>query len=246
MFYVNRGILRIGTRPSNLALKQVEEICSILSTQCPISVKFEIKTYDTTGDKDKITPISDVEGTDFFTDRIDKALLNGEIDFAVHSAKDLPGKLSDGLVVACITESIDPYDVLIVRPGLESLGSLDKLPYGAKIGTSSKRRKEQLKKYRHDFQIIDIRGNIEERLKLLDNNELRITNYELRNLDAIVIAAAGLIRLGLENKISQRIPFEILQPHPLQGCLAVVVRKDDKELIELFKKLDTNSSVYLI
>ncbi len=203
----------------------------MLSVQCPVPVKFEIKTYETTGDKDKITPISNIEGTDFFTDAIDEALLNGEIDFAVHSAKDLPDVIPEGLTVACITESIDPYDVLVVRAGLEHLGSLDKLPYGTRIGTSSTRRKEQLKKYRSDFQIVDIRGNIEERLRLLDSQN---------SLDAIVIAAAGLIRLGLENRISQRIPFEILQPHPLQGCLAVVVKESDEELVNLFKRMNKN------
>ncbi|MFH1958000.1 MAG: hydroxymethylbilane synthase [bacterium] len=188
-------------------------------------IRFEVKTYNTSGDMDKTTPISEIDGSDFFTDFLEKALLNGEIDIAVHSAKDLPDKISDGLVIAAVTRSIDPYDVLISKNNL----SLSELPNGAKIATSSIRRKEQLKKYRPDFQILDIRGNIEERLAKLDNS----------NLDGIVIAAAGLIRLGLENRITQKIPFEILVPHPMQGALAIETRKDNEEMINRVKKLDT-------
>ena len=204
-----------------MALKQVEEIVRLLGEQ---SLRFEVKTYDTSGDRDKITPISKIEGGDFFTDTIEKALLNGKIDVAIHSAKDLPDVI-DELVVCALTKSIDPYDVLISKRNLK----LDELPYGAKIGTSSLRRKEQLKKFRCDLQIVDIRGNIEERLGKLDRSDL----------DGIVIAAVGLIRLGLEHRITQRIPLEILKPHPLQGALAVEVREDDIEMIDLFSELDT-------
>lgn len=201
---------RIGTRKSRLALKQVDEILCDLR-RLYLDMEFDIVTIDTYGDRDKRTPISDIEGTDFFTREIDEAILKGEIDFAVHSAKDLPDKLTGGLEIALITPSIDPYDCLVSKHGLR----LDELPRGAKIGTSSLRRKTQLKKYREDFEICDIRGNIEERLGKMDNN----------NFDGIVIAAAGLVRLGLEHRITERIPFEILRPHPLQGSLAVVVNK---------------------
>ena len=118
--------------------------------------------------------------------------------------------------------TVDPHDVLVSKRDLK----LDKLPYEAKIGTSSLRRKEQLKKFRGDLRIVDIRGNIEERLRLLDETDL----------DAIVIAAAGLLRLELEHRITQRIPFEILTPHPLQGRLAVVTRKSDETIIRLYRK----------
>lgn len=204
------GTFRIGTRKSPLALKQVDEVISSLSQLYPNRVA-EIITIDTYGDRDKTTPISDIEGTDFFTKEIDNALLRNEIDIAVHSAKDLPDSLTQGLEISFTTESIDPYDAMVSKSGLK----LNELPHGAKIGTSSQRRKTQLKKYRNDFQIVDIRGNIEERLEKLENS----------NLDAIVIAAAGLIRLGLECRITQKIPFEILRPHRLQGSLAVVARR---------------------
>ncbi len=186
----------------------------------------------TTGDKDRRTPISNIEGSDFFTKEIDETLIIGKIDFAVHSAKDLPENLREGLVIAALTSSIDSDDVLVSKSGL----TLEELPYATKIGTSSLRRKEQLKKFRNDFQIVDIRGNIEERLRLLDDDEIR-------NLDAIVIAAAGLIRLGLEGRITQRIPFEILRPHPLQGVLAVVTRAKDIDLIKLISAIDHREAI---
>ena len=185
-------------------------------------IRYEVKTYNTSGDIDKTTPISEMEGTDFFTKEIDKMLLNGKIDLAVHSAKDLPDVIDKELVICAMTKSVDPHDVLVSKRDLK----LDKLPYGAKIGTSSLRRKEQLKKFRGDLRIVDIRGNIEERLRLLDETDL----------DAIVIAAAGLLRLELEYRITERIPFEILTPHPLQGRLAVVTRKSDETIIRLYRK----------
>ena len=214
---------RIGTRRSPLALKQVEEVVVALKKFYP-DFNYKIVGIDTYGDKDKITPISEIEGTDFFTKEIEEALLEGEIDFAVHSAKDLPDKIPQGLAIAAITKSIDPYDALVSKNNLE----IDKLPYGAKIGASSQRRKEQLKRYREDFEIVDIRGNIEERLEKLETN----------NLDAIIVAACALVRLGLENRITQRLPFEILKPHPLQGSLAIETRENDRELIDLLGLLN--------
>jgi len=219
---------RVGTRTSPLALKQVQEVLGTLEEFYP-AVKTEIVGIDTYGDKDKTTPISKIEGSDFFTKEIDGALIDGRIDFAVHSAKDLADDLREGLTIAALTKPIDPYDVLVSKYGLK----LEELPYRAKIATSSLRRKQQLKKYRSDFQIVDIRGNIEERLRILDNS----------NLNGIVIAAAGLIRLSLENRITQRIPFGILTPHPLQGKLAIVAREDDKEIVSLISKLDTREEI---
>lgn len=216
-------IFKVGTRKSPLALKQVEEAVGILKEYYP-EIKTKIVGIDTYGDKDKITPISDIEGTDFFTREIEEALLRGDIDFAVHSAKDLPDKIPDGLVLAAITKSIDPYDALVSRENLK----IDELPLGAKIGVSSLRRKLQLKKYRKDFQIIDIRGNIQERWEKLCKD----------GLDAIIVAGCALKRLGWENRIAQRLTFDILRPHPLQGALAIEVRQENKDLIELLKILN--------
>ena len=224
--------IRIGTRNSPLALKQVEEVITLLEKAHP-ECNFDIIEMETAGDKDKTIPLEELEGTDFWTREIEKALLEKKIDLAVHSAKDMPDVLPNGLEIAVVLKSVDPYDVLVSKSGL----TLEKLPEGAKIGTSSKRRKEGLKKFRPDFQIVDIRGNIEERLKLLEDNESQDTRYEIRDtnheLDAIVIAAAGLIRLGLEDRITERLPFHILEPHPLQGCLAIEIRTGDKKIKSL-------------
>lgn len=215
--------LKIGTRTSPLALKQVEEAVSKLRTFYP-GIKCVIVGIDTYGDKNKIIPISDMEGSDFFTREIEEVLLKGGVDFAVHSAKDMPDTLPEGLALAAITKSIDPYDALVSKDNLK----ISQLKTAAKIGASSLRRKIQLKKYRPDLQVVDIRGNIQERLEKLDKDAF----------DAIVVAACALIRLGLEGRITQRIPLEILRPHPLQGALAVEVRKDNKKLRDYLKVID--------
>ncbi len=216
----------IGTRTSPLALKQVEEVLSALKKFYP-GFKLEVIGIETYGDKDKITPICKIEDTDFFTREIDEALLKKDIDLAVHSAKDLPDILKRGLMIAAQTGSIDPYDALISRHGFK----LAQLPLGAKIGTSSISRKTQLSIYRNDFDIVDIRGNIGQRLERLDIGK--------PELDAIVIAACALIRLGLESRITERIPFDIIKPHPLQGKLSVVMREGSKDLIKILSVLDT-------
>lgn len=215
--------LRIGTRTSPLALKQVEEVLNNLKGFYS-AINYKVIGIDTYADIDKSTPISDIEGTDFFTREIEGALLKGGIDFAVHSAKDLPDEIPGGLAVAAITKSIDPYDALVSKGGIK-IGELKKC---ARVGVSSNRRKAQLKKYRSDFQIIDIRGNIGERLERLDTGAL----------DAIIVAACALARLGLEDRIAERVPFNILTPHPLQGALAIEARKSDKELMNFLKVLN--------
>ncbi len=217
-------IYTIATRTSPLALRQVEEVVFALKRFYP-EIRTETIRVDTAGDKDRRTPISEMEGTDFFTREIDEVLISGSVDMAVHSAKDLPDDMRSGLAIAALTRSIDPHDALISKSGKV----LAELPKRAKIGTSSHRRKEQLSRYRPDLRITDIRGNIEERLELLNDMDL----------DAVLIAAAGLVRLGLEDRITERLPTEIFEPHPLQGALAVVVREEDKDLAELLAVIDS-------
>ncbi|OGW82705.1 MAG: hydroxymethylbilane synthase [Omnitrophica bacterium RIFCSPLOWO2_01_FULL_45_10] len=235
---------KVGIRRSILALRQFEEALSDLRKFYP-RIEAEPVRIETYGDRDRRTPISDIEGSDFFTREIEESLLKGEIDFAVHSAKDLPDRIPDGLQVAAITGSIDPYDALVSKGNLK----IDELATGARIGTSSARRKSQLKSYRPDFNVVDIRGNIDERLKLLDNNDIRHsakqseaspkgTKYDIRNIDAIVISSCALVRLGLEKRITQRLPFEIVKPHPLQGSLALEARKINRDIINLVSVLD--------
>jgi hydroxymethylbilane synthase len=204
-----------------LALKQVEEIRALLP-----GLDFETVTISTSGDKDKNTPLSEMEGTDFFTRQIEDALLSGKIDFAVHSAKDMPDKLRNGLAIAAITRSADPYDALVSKGGLK----IHELRQGARVGASSSRRKSQLKSYRSDLQIVDIRGNVGDRIDALNK----------KDLDAVVIAAAGLMRLGLEGMIAQKIPKDIMEPHPLQGRLAIQIKHNRKDLIEIFRRIDAD------
>lgn len=211
--------LRIGTRPSPLAVKQVVEINIPLP-----SAHFEIVKIDTEGDRNKTTPLDRMEGTDFFTRDIEDALLEGRIDAAVHSAKDLEDSVPEGLVIAATTRSISPYDCLVSR----SRYRLKTLPARSIIGTSSRNRKEAILKYRKDLLLRDIRGNTGERLERLDRGEF----------DAIIVAHAALIRLGREDHFFEVIPEEIIKPHPLQGRLAVQVRKDRQDLLNLFRGIN--------
>ena len=215
--------LKIGTRTSPLALRQTNEVIGYLKEFYP-EIRVEIALIDTYADMDKITPISEIEGTDFFTREIEEALLKGEVDFAVHSAKDLPDEIPKGLCIVAITKSIDSSDALVSKNNLK----IGELKYGAKVGASSQRRKTQLKKYRKDFQLVDIRGNIGERIKKLKDD----------NIDAIVVASCALMRLGLEAIIAQRIPADILTPHPLQGALAVELRQDNQKLRNILEVLN--------
>lgn len=216
-------VLRVGNRLSPLALRQTEEVEVALRIYYP-GLRFEVTGFKTPGDRDKTTPLSDVEGGDFFTRDLDEALLEGKIDLAVHSAKDLPEAMPRGLTVAAVTKPLDPSDALVSRGGVH----IDALVAGARIGASSLRRKTQLKAYRQDFEIVDVRGTIEERLARMDTD----------GLDALIVASCALMRLGLSSRIAQRIPGEILTPHPCQGSLAVIVRFVDTRLIEYLKVLD--------
>lgn len=200
-------MLKIGTRPSPLAIKQVEEIQNLM----PL-VRFKVVVIETRGDKDRYTPISEIEGSDFFTKEIDEALLKGEIDLAVHSSKDLPGILTTGLKVILETKSISPYDALVSRGNFK----LAELPKGSRIGTSSQRRKDGVRILRPDLKIIDIRGNVDERFFLIDSGEI----------DALIVAYAALIRLGVEYRISEIFPLNIFKAHPKQGRLSLVAKEE--------------------
>jgi len=201
-----RTILRIGIRPSSLALKQAEEIKKVFS-----SVQFEVISIETRGDRDKITPLTNVEGSDFFTKEIDDALLTGEIDLAVHSSKDLPDILPEGLEVVFESVPISPFDALVSRGNFKIMN----LPKGYRIGSSSLRRKSQIQALRKDLEIVDIRGTIEERLALIDSGKI----------DALIVAHAALIRLGLEKRIAEIIPLDIFKTHPKQGSLSLLARE---------------------
>lgn len=212
--------LKIGSRSSNLARIQTQEIISLLG---PISFEYEFIRFSTKGDEDKITSLTLNPGDDFFTNTLDQALLNKEIDIAIHSAKDLPQRIPDGLKIFALTKSIDDTDSWV------SEYSLEKLPLGARVGTSSQLRAAMIKALKPDIQIVDIRGTIEERLELL----------KAKKIDGLIVASCALKRLGLEKHIQSILPWESM---PLQGQLAIVGRQEDANIEKLFKSIDVRST----
>ena len=207
--------LVVGTRGSNLALVQTNWVVDQLKKENP-GVEFEVKIIKTKGDLIKDLPLDKIGDKGLFVKEIEKSLLDGEIDMAVHIMKDMPSYLPEGLKFAHSPKREYPRDALIFKEGYKSL---DDLPQGARIGTGSKRRKYQLLKHRPDLEIVPIRGNIETRIKKI----------ETEKLDGVVLAASGLRRAGLDDKIDYYIPTDIMLPAPAQGILALEIREDDKE-----------------
>ena len=219
-----------ATRASRLALVQTQLIADDLKRFRP-DARIFIKKISTTGDQDTSTALWKLEGTGFFTSQIEAALLSSEADFAVHSFKDLPTCPSKGLTIAALCRREYVEDVLVAK---KSVRSIEDLPAGAKVGTSSLRRRAQIKHIRPDIETVTIRGNVETRIKKVDGGEA----------DAIVIARAGLERLGLADRINLIFePAEFL-PAPGQGTLAIETRADDSEAIEMIALLnDENSKI---
>ena len=216
----------IGTRGSILALAQAELVKNMLSEKFS-NINFEIKKIVTSGDKDLKSNLenSDVSLKSFFTKEIEHELLNGDIDIAVHSMKDMPAVSPKGLICGAIPDREDARDVLVTKGDF-----LVTLPKGAKVGTSSLRRAMNLKAVRPDFEIKHLRGNIHTRL-----NKLETEDY-----DAIVLAAAGLKRVGLTDKISEYLNGEVFPPAPAQGVLYIQCRENDEKIKEM--KLDEKTS----
>jgi hydroxymethylbilane synthase len=215
--------LCIGTRGSALALWQTEHVISRLADVAP-GLDVRVDKIKTQGDLVRDRALWQVEGRGFFVKEIENALLSGQIDLAVHSLKDVPTELPDGLTLGAILERADPHDALLAREGLTEL---DSLPHGALVGTSSLRRRAQLLAARPDLQISDLRGNVDTRLRKLRDGEY----------DAIILAVAGLERLGLERHITQRLPADMLLPAPAQGALALQCRTGDAAVLELLRPL---------
>jgi hydroxymethylbilane synthase len=204
--------LKIGTRGSKLALWQANWVKSALEVKHPF-LSIELETITTKGDKILDVPLAKVGGKGLFVKEIEEALLDGRIDLAVHSMKDMPGEIPKGLCIGAIPQREIPQDVLI------SSGKkrLSKLGPGARIGTSSLRRKAQLLHARPDLVILPLRGNLDTRLKKLATE----------NLDAIILAAAGVKRLGLENRITEYLDENIMLPAVGQGALCIEIRQHD-------------------
>jgi len=211
--------LKLGTRGSKLALWQANYVAHLIRFFDP-SLEVEIIPITTKGDKILDAPPAKIGDKGLFTKEIEEALLRGEIDMAVHSLKDLPTKLPDGLTLAAYTMRDYPFDVLVSRTGKK----LKELPAGAVVGTSSLRRRALLKRYRPDLEIKEIRGNVDTRLKKLDEGQY----------DAILLAQSSLERLGWGDKITEILDYFI--PAVGQGIIGVETREDDKELIEFLRE----------
>ncbi|MFC1509044.1 hydroxymethylbilane synthase, partial [Candidatus Omnitrophota bacterium] len=222
----NKTII-LGTRGSRLALVQAENVKGMLQSAFP-SLDVTLKIIKTEGDRDLTSPLTDFGGRGAFVRTIELALLHCEIDIAVHSLKDLPSQLPEGLCLGAAPERKDIRDVLISTSGK----NLETLPPESIIATGSDRRKVQIGYARSDVTFAGIRGNIETRLRKL----------ETEDIDAVIMAAAGLHRLGLESKITQYLEPEIVLPAPCQGALGIECRINDSTTREILTEID-NSDV---
>jgi hydroxymethylbilane synthase len=222
----------IGTRGSALALWQTYWIQNNLQKLAP-ECRFEVKHIKTSGDKILDAPLAQIGGKGLFVKELELALLNGEIDIAVHSMKDIPTVLPDGLIIGATAQRTDPSDALVSHKGFQ----FTDLPLGAKVGTSSLRRRAQLLYSRPDLNIYNLRGNLDTRIAKLKNE----------GFDTIILATAGVQRLGFDELITERLPYEICLPAVGQGAIGIEVRtegakgqegKGARKLLELVTKIN--------
>ncbi len=220
--------LIVGSRGSKLALKQTEIVLNLIKEKFP-EIEFEIKKIKTKGDKIRDAPLAKIGGKGIFVKEIDEAVLRGDVDFAVHSMKDVPSELHENLELVAVPKREEKIDVLISRNGK----TIDELEHGSIIGTSSIRRRAMILNYRRDLKIENLRGNLDTRLRKLFSGEY----------DAIVVAKAGLVRLGLDKHITQELDPNIFLPSVGQGAIAVVCRKDfeHKDILKAIE--DENSRI---
>ena len=220
---MKKDTIVIGTRSSKLALWQADYVEAKLRERYP-ELHVVQKRMTTKGDRVLDAPLAKIGGKGLFTKELEQAMLEGEIDIAVHSLKDMPTELPEGLVLAAVTERFDPGDA-VVSPRYQTLTNL---PQGAKVGTSSLRRRAQLLAKRPDLEIVSLRGNVNTRLKKLEEE----------NFDAIILAVAGLKRLGFHDRITEVLPREICLPAVGQGALAIEARAADEATLSLIAFLD--------
>ncbi|MDR5659665.1 hydroxymethylbilane synthase [Serpentinicella sp. ANB-PHB4] len=219
--------IKIGSRASRLAVVQAELIISMLKEKFP-KYTYEIVKMKTLGDKILDKTLDKIGGKGLFVKEIQSALINEKVDLAVHSMKDMPSETLDELVLACITKREDPRDVLVTKDHL----SLKELPYGAKIGSSSLRRQAQILKLREDIKVVPIRGNVETRLGKIETEEM----------DGVILAAAGLNRLGLNKRISNYLDTENFIPAVGQGALGCEARKNDREVLSMLEAINDDET----
>lgn len=232
---MTRRKIVVGTRQSQLALTQTGQVIDALKALCAeheLPFDFEIKKIVTKGDRILDVTLSKVGGKGLFVKEIEQAMLDGEIDLAVHSMKDMPSELPEGLVNGAVPLRVDPRDALISKGNL----SLDELPRGAKVGTSSLRRSSQLSAYRPDLILEPIRGNIDSRLRKL----------ETEGFDAIILASAGLYRMGWQDKITVYLPVDICLPAVGQGALGIECREKDEEVRHLLSLYNDDNTALTV
>ena len=217
-------LLKIGTRGSQLARWQTDWVRERLARH---GVQTEVVVITTQGDAEVDRPLHELEGTGFFTKGIEDALLDGRVDIAVHSLKDLPTTFPPGLELGAVPERADPCDVLVVRDN--GVTSLAQLPPGARVGTSSLRRLAQLRYLRSDLEVLPLRGNVPTRVQKVKQG---------RDLDAALLACAGLERLGLSEAIAVKLdPFDVM-PAPGQGAIGIEIRAGDSRAAAALRPLD--------
>lgn len=219
---LSRRVLKIGTRGSLLALTQSGFIRKRIE-ECRHEVQVELVVIKTTGDKIQDVPLAKVGGKGLFVKEIEEALLSREVDLAVHSMKDVPARLPEGLTIGVIPAREDPRDVLVAR----TAGGLKELPHGASVGSSSLRRAAQIRAHRPDLRVENLRGNLDTRLRKLEEGR-----YE-----AILLAAAGLHRMGWRDRITSYLEVEDFLPAVGQGALGLEFREDDHVVRELLAPL---------
>ncbi|MCW8964907.1 MAG: hydroxymethylbilane synthase [Gammaproteobacteria bacterium] len=220
---MQKKILKIATRKSPLALWQAYYVRDRLLAEHE-GLEIELVTMLTQGDKILDTPLAKIGGKGLFIKELEQGMMNGDADIAVHSMKDVPMDLPEGFALPVICEREVPLDAFVSH----QYETIDELPEGARVGTSSLRRCSQILVMRPDLQIMDLRGNVQTRLSKLDNGDF----------DAIILAAAGLVRLELEDRIRSRIPAETILPAVGQGAVGIETREDDEETIALLACLN--------
>ena len=223
--------IRIGTRRSALALWQAEHISAELQRLYP-NITVELVHFNTKGDRILEKPLAQVGGKGLFTAELEEAMHVGDIDIAVHSLKDMPTELPEGLTLGAISAREVPYDAL-VSPVYKTL---DKLPQGARVGTSSLRRQAQLLHVRPDLKVEVIRGNV----------QTRLSKIETEKLDGVILAQAGLKRLGLEDQITQVFKADEMIPAVGQGALAIECRAADTEMLDMLDPINDEATRYAV
>jgi hydroxymethylbilane synthase len=225
--------IRIGTRGSALALAQAHEVrARLMAAHALPESAFEICIIKTTGDMILDRPLAEVGGKGLFTKEIEDALIANDIDFAVHSMKDVQTALPDGLSIVATLPREDVRDAFISL----KYKSIDELPKGAKIGTSSLRRQAQIKRLRPDLDVVGFRGNVQTRLKKLEDNVA----------DATFLACAGLRRLGLADRITSAVPVELMLPAVAQGAIGIEARTSDEKTLRFIAPLNDEASAICV